>query len=295
MQKQSEWRVALARELAQVYAGRPGLHMMVLGGSAARGRADEYSDLDIVVYWDKLDEEFIRSLPLKTRGAARALVFPHGPGVLIEEYYFGGLKVDLGHLEMQSWEQLLQTVLVEHKPDMDAIGSIEGMSHALPLLNELEVRRQQERLLEYPDGLALNVIRAHRRFFVGGCLEYQGWARAEELFYWDAVTATLKNLLGMLAGLNHVYYSPGEPRWYKEFLDKLDILPAGMTGRMDHILHHPGPSALVELRQLLLDTLELVRQNYPQEVSERMLQAIGGNSVNAVHELPQVLKQKNTQ
>ena len=54
MQKQSEWRVALARELAQVYAGRPGLHMMGTGvAQAARGRADEYSDLDIVVYWDK--------------------------------------------------------------------------------------------------------------------------------------------------------------------------------------------------------------------------------------------------
>ena len=177
---------------------------------------------------------------------------------------------------MQSWEQLLQTVLVEHKPDMDAIGSIEGMSHALPLLNEQEVRRQQERLLEYPDGLALNVIRAHSSLLCRRLSRVSGDGHGpRELFYWDAVTATLKNLLGMLAGLNHVYYSPGEPRWYKEFLDKLDILPAGMTGRMDHILHHPGPSALVELRQLLLDTLELVRQNYPQEVSERMLQAIG--------------------
>ncbi len=289
MQEQSKWRVELARELAKVYADRPGLRMMVLGGSASRNRADEFSDLDIVVYWDELDEDFIRSLPLKARGAEKALVFPHGPGVLIEEYYFDGLKVDLGHLRMEAWEQMLQTVLVDHKPDMDVIGSIDGMSHAIPLLEEEEVLRQQERLLEYPEELALNVIRRHRRFFVGGCLENQGWARNEWLFYWDAVTATLKNLLGMLSGLNRVYYSPGEPRWYRPFLEELKTAPPDMATRVDHILTTPGPEALTELRLLLLDTLEIVRAQYPAEVSDRMLQAIGGNSVNAVSRRPDVL------
>lgn len=62
--KASRWRVEFAKKLVRCYALRPGIKMILLGGSPSRGISDEYSDLDIVMYWNRLDAKFIKSRPL---------------------------------------------------------------------------------------------------------------------------------------------------------------------------------------------------------------------------------------
>ncbi len=42
----------LARELAGIYSGDPRVLAVMAGGSVARGCADEYSDVEIGVFWD---------------------------------------------------------------------------------------------------------------------------------------------------------------------------------------------------------------------------------------------------
>ena len=44
MNEMSQWRQAIARRLASIYALNPRIAAVLVGGSTARGHADRYSD-----------------------------------------------------------------------------------------------------------------------------------------------------------------------------------------------------------------------------------------------------------
>ena len=47
----SVWRTAVGRRLGALYAAQPNVAAMLVGGSAARGISDGYSDLELGVFW----------------------------------------------------------------------------------------------------------------------------------------------------------------------------------------------------------------------------------------------------
>src|SRR5262245_42853525 len=49
----STWRRAVAPELGRRYGALPGVAAVMVASSTARGDADRYSDLDMVVLWEK--------------------------------------------------------------------------------------------------------------------------------------------------------------------------------------------------------------------------------------------------
>ncbi|MEO6399158.1 MAG: nucleotidyltransferase domain-containing protein [Tepidiformaceae bacterium] len=50
LNEQSAWRIELSREISKRYERQAGVRMTAVGGSASRGQADEYSDIDFAVY-----------------------------------------------------------------------------------------------------------------------------------------------------------------------------------------------------------------------------------------------------
>ena len=64
----SEWRIEFARELSRVYSKHENVKMILIGGSPSRGLSDEYSDIDMVVYWNTIDVTFVSNFPLKEYG-----------------------------------------------------------------------------------------------------------------------------------------------------------------------------------------------------------------------------------
>ncbi len=52
MNVDSRWRWRLAERYATGYRGLPGLRAVLLTGSVARGWADRYSDVELMVCWD---------------------------------------------------------------------------------------------------------------------------------------------------------------------------------------------------------------------------------------------------
>ena len=49
-----QWRLDVARKLAEKIRAFPGVQAIVVGGSVARDYADAYSDLELPIFWDEL-------------------------------------------------------------------------------------------------------------------------------------------------------------------------------------------------------------------------------------------------
>jgi hypothetical protein len=262
---QSRWRLGFAKEVSSAYRSREGISFVVLGGSPSRNLSDEYSDLDLVVYWDEMpDWDWLESVPLGGMGGERVWLSQwKDEGYALESYRFGGLKVDFGHAAMPAWEKLVSEVLSGEDCSADSIGSIAGFLDSIPLSGLAAFETRRSGIPGYPDLLARKVIEQNLRFFVEGYLMNQALGRGELLATWDGVASTLKKLLGILAALNRVWFSPEEPRWLGFWLDRMPAKPERFLERMNGLLAAPGEESLAVLEQLVQETLALVEEREP--------------------------------
>ena len=49
---ESEWRCELGRRVGETYACNAEVRAVVVGGSAGFGYADEFSDVEVLIFWD---------------------------------------------------------------------------------------------------------------------------------------------------------------------------------------------------------------------------------------------------
>jgi hypothetical protein len=239
--------------------------MAVLSGSPPKGLSDEYSDLDVIVFWDAVDVAWLEANPLSEIECERKYFRKMGEeDVYLESYYFDELKVDFGHLTLAVWQETVDAVLERHEPDPSSLGSIAGFLTSLPLHGAGEVDEWKRRLADYPDALALKIVRRHRRFFVPGYLLNQAYRRGDVLAYYDGVCVMLKNLLNIWAGLNRVYLSTEEPRWIEHYLGRMAIKPEDASARMRRALASDADEGVRILEGLMAETIALVEEHMPE-------------------------------
>jgi hypothetical protein len=269
----SLWRRELAQELVKPYQKRPGLEMALLGGSPARGLADRYSDMDVVLYWDKLDTGWIKSRPLEALGCrfVTLLDMPQHQAML-EIYTLDGLIVEMGHGTVASLKQEIKEVAVECKVAPPTISSIGGFLDAWPLHGGERYRDIRGSIPPYPRPLALKVIEQNLGFFWKGCLRNQGLRRGEIMFVYDGMSAMLKRLLNILAAVNGLYYWAGEPRWIGHWQGRMNCGPKNLWPRIVRMYRGTPGKALEDLESLKDEVLSIVRKHFPEADMSRVKQ-----------------------
>lgn len=261
----SRWRIEFARELIEFYVPRDGIQMAVVSGSPAKGLSDEYSDLDVIVFWDEVDAEWLEANPLSEIECERKYFRRMGEAeVYLESYYFDELKADFGHITLAAWKETVDDVLERYSTDPSSLDSIAGFLSSMPLHGAELVEEWKARIAPYPEELALKIVRQHRRFFVPGYLLNQAYGRGDVLAYYDGVCLMLKNLLNILAGLNRMYLSTDEPRWIGYQLGRMSIKPDDAWGRMRSVLTSDAEDAVEILDGLMVDVLGLIAERMPE-------------------------------
>ncbi|MBN2056221.1 hypothetical protein JW905_14950 [bacterium] len=265
------WRIEFARQVAWYYSGHEGIRMILLGGSPSRGLSDDYSDLDVVVYWEAIDLPWLEQRPLDTAGGDFVMLHKMGDArMLLEEYYFADLKVDLGHATLGLWDEWVTKVVDNHDPNPHLQKSLQGFIEAIPLHGEAAHRRWCDRILPYPRQLAVNTVRTNLRFFTRGCLLHQGLERGDMLFFFDGMCMMMKHLVAVYGGLNMMYLSTIEPRWIEFELSRMIIKPAQVWERMKTILTLADATSIKLLDELVDETLDLVDVHMPEHDTSRL-------------------------
>lgn len=260
----------MAEKLATFYSSHSDVKMVCLGGSSARGIADEYSDLDIIIYWAELDEDWIRNGPL---AIPRTDLLNPSPGIFIESYHIEGLKADFGHVKLDDWKEWLKPLHNNAQLEPELIDMAGGFLSSVVFYGKDEFQRISSSLAEYPDSLALHVVRMNMRFFVRGYLENQCFDRGDLAAYHDGMLAILKKLMNIIAALNRYYFYAGELRWIDYHLKRMPIRPADFTWEtILGMLENPGHEAVSKLYLLQDEILSLVEKHFPdlsEEVKNR--------------------------
>jgi hypothetical protein len=73
-----------------------------------------------------------------------------------------------------------------------------------------------------------------------------------------------QNLLGVLAGLNRLYYSTFQFKRMKQFIEQMNIAPENLYLRLESVYHQEPVSTANQLKELVAETVELVELHLPE-------------------------------
>jgi hypothetical protein len=253
---------ALARRVVAAALELGPLRAALLAGSGARGDADFFSDVDLLLYVEEAPPDDRLDRLCEAVGATNP-VWIAAPRLI--QFYVGGVAVQVGYTTIARVEEELDTALVRLE---EVIGSpnqkmLSGLIEGLPLHGEDVIAAWRERVAAYPERLRIASIEHHWQFFP---LWYYGEAmsrRDSELWRLDMLLEGAFNVLGVLAALNGVYYARFELKRLRKLVDKLALAPPDLADRLESLFRLPAEEAADELGRLVVETRDLVLRELP--------------------------------
>jgi hypothetical protein len=253
------WRLDVARHLAAPISAFPGVQAIVVGGSVARGYADAYSDLELPIFWESLPGDDTRHAVVAALGAE----FLHGyDGPSLEDQLLiHGFQVDLWHGTVASEESVIDAVLHGYSTDLGDSNFMDTVRACIPLYGAEVIRDWKERARDYPDELALRVIRERLPAFQTSQLAIAAQRDNPTEFY-AGLSHLQQAMFLVLLALNRAYFPTF--KWMYRVLESLAVQPQDTAQRFRRTFAVPFPEAVAGMAQLLDETLALVERRFPQ-------------------------------
>ena len=87
--------------------------------------------------------------------------------------------------------------------------------------------------------------------------------RRSLVVFYEYVLATMRNVVGVLAGLNRVYVAPDKLKRVGAVVSRMELTPPDAAARLDALLDLPREQVKPELDDLIARTLDLVDEHLP--------------------------------
>lgn len=256
----------LARQIARPYTALPQLRAFMVTGSVAEGEADFYSDLDMTAYYEELPSP--EALPaIREQNGGVEPIWQLGnreEGGFIEGYTVNGVECQFGHITLAAWEE--QMAQVREKLDVTSplAKALSGTLICIPLYGETLIQAWQAKIADFPEPLAQAMVKHYLTFFP--LWGYQGrlGPRDATLWQYQSLVEAVQNILGVLAGLNRLYYTTFQFKRMARFISQMEHAPADLAPRLDRLFKTDIGTAAGELEKLVEEVVTLVETHMPE-------------------------------
>lgn len=268
MNEATEKRLAIAKKIANTYSANPKVRAIGLHGSVARGQADKYSDIEIGMVYEKFPSEAERLLAYQQNQGSDYRIYSdeREAGALVEQYIVAGVKCDVGHVLIHRLENDLTKALEQCNPDNPLHYMLAGFVEVRPLFGEELIEKWKTKVENYPGKLAQAMVKKHLRFQPLWVLQY-GVKRNDILFFYEQLLEAVKNILGVLLGLNGFYHPVNSVPFKnmdKKFIQKMSIAPNNLSFRLHQLFKEAPQVAVTQLGELIEEIFALVQKHVPE-------------------------------
>jgi predicted nucleotidyltransferase len=266
MNQASQNLLVLAKKSIQAYINHPNVKAAIVTGSTATGEADIYSDVEMFIYYDCLPSiEELQLARHQNRGSEPILIFDdRDMGHFGEFYYIDGVQFQIGNSTIEFWEGEMAVVLEQLDVTSPLQKALSGMLDCIPLYGEELISQWKSQIANYPDALARKMVEKHLNFFPLWAVREHLAARDTTLFQHQIRLEAGQNLLGVLAGLNRLYYSTFQFKRMKQFITQMNIAPENLYVRLESLFHIEPLVAANQIKELVAETVELVELHLPE-------------------------------
>jgi hypothetical protein len=255
---------ALASRIVEAALERTDLRAALLVGSAGRGDADFFSDLDLLMYVDELPSDDTLDEIRTAVGGVNPTRRERTENACGEEFELGGVKTEVPFITVKGVEWQLEKLLGELDEIMTPKQKIlMGLLEGLPLYGEDLIEHWRSRVRDYPDPLRRAMIERHWDFFPVWYYGESMALRDAELWRLDVLVEAAFNLLGVLAGLNRLYFTRFQMKHTREFVAQMTLAPPKLAERLESLFRLEAELAAGELERLVEETRVLVAREFP--------------------------------
>jgi hypothetical protein len=275
----STLRRRFAEQIAGGYAGNPAVSAVLLGGSAARGHADKFSDMELFVIWREPPTEANRAGAIAAAGGDLVTLYPvedGDAGPLWSDAWkigrrgdepFTGVEVDMHHSLVETVERVIRDVVDLCDPDPMKQLTVGSILHGVPFRGEALVEDWQERARDYPDALRVAVVRAHAQ--IEGLWRLDAYcARDNPVAGYQLLSTAYEELLHALLGLNRTYYSGFKS--LEAVVRDLAIAPRDLLRRIHASYPLEAERSKAILTALVEEMHDLIEEHLPEIEVERL-------------------------
>jgi hypothetical protein len=251
----------------------------MITGSAAEGVSDHYSDLDMTVYYDgELPSEETLAEIREGHGAPERawLLGERADGNIAEAYELDGVQAQIGHATIAVWENDIADVLDRWNADTPLHKAMSGTLECVAVHGEALIDRWKTRIRAYPDGLARAMVEKRLQIFPVWYVQDALDARDATLWLYQIRVETAYALLGILAGLNRLYFTTFQFKKMRRFVGEMRVKPERFAERLEALFQQTPADAAKSLERLTGEVLALVEGEMPEVDTTRMQRRVGG-------------------
>jgi predicted nucleotidyltransferase len=264
---------ALADRVVGVYERHVSPAAVLLAGSAARGDADFYSDLDLLLYYETLPPRASFEAALAELGGTLLRSGSDTEDSGFDQIFeLDGVQCQLGHAKIAWFEGELEQIVAGERLDTPYAKVVMGLLQGMPLRGEELIARWREQC-RYRDQYQRAVLERHWKIFP--LWAYEGYLRGRDASLWrqQLMLQGAFDLLAVLAALNRVYFTDFEVKRTREFVATLELAPPNLLERLERLLL-PGTPA-TELESLVAETQALLAEHLPEVELPPLRRAVG--------------------
>jgi hypothetical protein len=277
MTDRNQYLLELAKRNLQAYIAIPKTKAAMVAGSVAEGLCDEYSDCDMSIYYDKLpSEEELQVARQQNHGSERLWVLGNREdGGFAESYIVNGVECQFGHVTIAQWEKDISNILGGLDIQSPLVKAMSGTLVGIPLYGEALIQKWKTKISNYPDELAEKMVKHYLKFFAIWGVQEKFAKRDTTLWYYQIMVESAQNILGVLSGLNRLYYSTFQFKRMSRFIEQMEIAPENLASRLEGLFDNEAPIAANQLEALVRETVELVEIYMPQVDTSFAKQRLG--------------------
>jgi predicted nucleotidyltransferase len=267
MNEDNRYLLNIARQIAKTYTAHPQAKAAMVTGSVAEGICDRYSDIDMSIYYEELpSKEEIETARLQNQGSERIWTLGDTTeGAFGEAYFVNGVECQIGHTTIAIWEKDMAVVLEQFDVTSWVQKALTGLQICIPLYGDKLIQQWKAKATNYPDELAQATVEKYLQFFsIWGLPTDYFIMRDATLFKYQILVEIVQNILGVLAGLNRLYYSTLQFKHTSRFIEKMNIVPKNLSNRIENLFHAELSTTATQLKEIVQEVIHLVELHMPQ-------------------------------
>ena len=172
------------------------------------------------------------------------------------------MLVQLAHETLASVEADIAKVVDELEVDTPLQKVLEGLKSGVALHGAETIERLRERAV-YSQELQRAMVQTFWRFYPLWYVADQLERRDAVVWRFEVMAQSAYNLLGVLAGLNRVWFTTFQLKRMRKLVDSFELAPRQLADRIEALFDPDAKAAVAELERLVGETRELVRQRFP--------------------------------
>ncbi|MFZ3591129.1 DUF4037 domain-containing protein [Bacillus sp. DJP31] len=269
--------MVLATDISRVYRQNSKVEAVLLGGSVSRNWYDEYSDIELFVFWKESPTDEDRKASIHTVNGSIIDFHPYEEEEWSETYTTNGIKLEISNFLTSTVQSIINDVTLSFDTDLEKQCLVASVFNGISLGGEEVIRKLKKNVEIYPKKLSEAMIRENIHLGLGSRWSNREalLAREDWLMLYKVIVAVQTNLLGILFGLNRQYVHHPPFKWQKYSLEAMNIVPKNVSQRFTSILVEHPKDSVRELEGIIQEIYQLIKGEYPtMNLSKVMNQAL---------------------